>query len=211
MDYGKNLQLPYISPNDVYYKRQLSTYAFNIHVLSSAESVFYLYPETEEKKGSDDVYSLVHHFMDNFLHPTVKHLDIFYDSCSGQEKNFTLFRFLYNFINMEEKLESIKVTFPARGHSSMECDKNMGLINSKAKAELAKDWFRIFEEARQNPSPFKEVEVNHDFFRKWTVFLDDMTERTLPISAEKFSDLQHLARFCTREAADIYTAIKYNK
>lgn len=62
-DYGKNFCAPNIQTNDTYYKRQLSVYAFNVHILSSSQSIFYLYPETEGKKGSDDVCSLVHHFV----------------------------------------------------------------------------------------------------------------------------------------------------
>lgn len=34
IDYGKNLSCPNIQTNDVYYKRQLSMYAFNVHVLN---------------------------------------------------------------------------------------------------------------------------------------------------------------------------------
>ncbi|KAG8289470.1 hypothetical protein J6590_108551 [Homalodisca vitripennis] len=42
MDYQKNLPIPNISTNDVYYRRQLSFYLFNIHKLSDSES-FLLY------------------------------------------------------------------------------------------------------------------------------------------------------------------------
>lgn len=41
-DFGRNLPIPNVSTNDVYYKRQLSLYAFNITVLSSGESFFLL-------------------------------------------------------------------------------------------------------------------------------------------------------------------------
>lgn len=41
MDYQKNVSLPNITTNDVYYKRQLSMYSFNIHVLSDASSFFF--------------------------------------------------------------------------------------------------------------------------------------------------------------------------
>lgn len=55
VDLSKNFQCPNIAINDVYYKRQLSTYIFNIHILSDSSSYFYVYLETIAKKGSDDV------------------------------------------------------------------------------------------------------------------------------------------------------------
>ncbi|KAK9704062.1 hypothetical protein QE152_g28508 [Popillia japonica] len=52
MDYCKNLPTPNKTTNDVYYKRQLTFISFNIHVLSSNQSVFYTYPQTIAKKRS---------------------------------------------------------------------------------------------------------------------------------------------------------------
>lgn len=116
MDFAKNLQVPNIPTNDIYYKRQLSVYAFNVHVSSTSGSYFYVYSETEGKKGSDDVCSLLHNFIYSHFDPEVKNLKIFCDSCSGQQKNFTFFRFLHNLVNNEKMLESVVVTFPIRGH-----------------------------------------------------------------------------------------------
>lgn len=50
MDFEKNLPVPNIQTNDVYYRRQLSFYMFNIHVLSTSEAIFYTYPEVCGKK-----------------------------------------------------------------------------------------------------------------------------------------------------------------
>lgn len=64
--------MPNITTNDVYYKRQLSVYIFNIHVLSTGDSIFYIYPETIGHKGSDEVCSFLHHFFYNIFDPEVK-------------------------------------------------------------------------------------------------------------------------------------------
>ena len=50
MDFQKNLPVPNITTTDVYYRRQLSVFSFNIHILSSGASVFYVYPETIANK-----------------------------------------------------------------------------------------------------------------------------------------------------------------
>lgn len=62
------------------------------------------------------------HFIYNFMTKTTKHLRIFCDSCSGQNKNFTMFRFLYLLVHVEKKLDSVTMTFPVRGHSYLEND-----------------------------------------------------------------------------------------
>lgn len=131
IDFGKNFPIPKIPTNDVYYKRQLSVCLFNIRTLSNSLNVFYVYPETIGKKGSNDVSSLVNHFLYNHLDLKVRHLELFCDSCGGQNKNYTFFRFLHNVVHHQKRLDSIKVTFPIRGHSYMENDKNMGNINQK--------------------------------------------------------------------------------
>lgn len=178
LDFGKNVCGPNITTNDVYYKSQLNVYAFNIHILSTAQSVFYVYPETVAKKGSDAVRevmlyalcSMLHDFLYNFLDTKVRKLVIFCDSCGGQNKNFTMFRFLHNVVHNQHRLDYVKVIFPIRGHSYMEPDKNMGLVNTKQSAEIPSDWIGIFRDARTKPSPFDVVEVQQAHFRAWTEF-----------------------------------------
>ncbi|KAG5899095.1 hypothetical protein JTB14_021598 [Gonioctena quinquepunctata] len=58
--FQKNLPLPNITTTDVYYKRQLSFYSFNIHRLSDADSVFYTYTEVA-KKGANEFFPIRGH------------------------------------------------------------------------------------------------------------------------------------------------------
>nr|XP_023012891.1 uncharacterized protein LOC111502940 [Leptinotarsa decemlineata] len=171
MDFGKKFPLPNISTNDVYYKRQLSIYLFNIHTLSTSESVFYVYPESIGKKGSDDICSLLFNFLYNQLDPQVRKLEIFCDSCGGQNKNYTVFRFLHHVIQYQKRLDYVKVTFPIRRHSYMENDKNMGLINTKARVETLEEMCELLQSSRCKPSPFVVVKINEQnqtIFRQWS-------------------------------------------
>lgn len=74
MDFQKNLKLPNISTHDVYYKRQLSYYNFNIHTLSNSDAIFYAYDETIGKKGSEDVASMLYDFI--FFHLSLQKFNI---------------------------------------------------------------------------------------------------------------------------------------
>lgn len=173
-DFQKNMPLPNITTNDVYYRRQLSVYLFNVHILSTGESVFYCYDQTIAKKGSDEVVSMMHHFIFNILSSDVRHLALFCDSCAGQNKNFTMFRYLHYVVHKCHRLDSVTVTFPERGHSYMECDRNMALLPKHAITEIPSDLYELIENARVKPSPFQVVRCNQYTFKKWTIFFKSL-------------------------------------
>lgn len=186
VDYGRNQAVPNISTNDAYYRRQLSLYVFNAHILSSSESLFYLYTETHGKKGSDDVCSIIHDFVFNHLPLRVRELEFFSDSCGGQNKNYTVFRFMHYLVHHEKRFDKIKMTFPIRGHSYLEVDKNMGLVNRKTRCETPEDWKAVFEAARTKPTQFKVRLMNslpdscgteENVFLSWTSFLQPLYKK----------------------------------
>ena len=115
MDFQRNVSLPNVPTNDVYYSRQLSMYSFNIHMLSSGMAVFYSYPEHVARKGADEVCSFLFDFIMNHLENDVTNLHIFCDSAGGQNKNFTMFRFMHFMVHDVKRLDCIKITFPVRG------------------------------------------------------------------------------------------------
>lgn len=191
VDYGKNLPIPNISTNDVYYKRQLSFYLFNVHILSSGDSTFYCYDQTVAKKGSDEVVSMLHHFFTEVLSPQVRDLHMFADSCGGQNKNFTVIKYLHYCTVVLKRFDSVTLTFPVRGHSYMECDKNMALINQRCPAETPGDWRDAISSARVNPSPYDVVECTTDMFKGWgsaleTNYCKKFAAKTRPIKQIKF-------------------------
>lgn len=264
MDYQKNLPAPNISTNDVYYRRQLTCISFNIHELGSGKSHFYVYDETLAKKGSDDVCSLLNQFINNEVTEQIKSLDIFCDSCAGQNKNFTVFRFLHHLVHVKKRFESVLVTFPIRGHSYMECDKAFSLVNQKVPAETPSDWWQEFRTCRKNPSPYHIIECNQEMFLNFTKYLqklyvsscpfptrpvrellfavreprfasvreaysgawrrhvitkkkgqsllprsvEKLYYQQIPLSAAKYTDIQHLTRFCGPEAKAFYARLQ---
>lgn len=171
MDYQKNLPVPNKTTNDIYYKRQLTCISFNIHILSTKDSYFYCYDETVSQKGADDVASMLHDFFLNHLPASVRTLEIYCDSCAGQNKNYTIFRYIHWLIHTVRRFDSVKMIFPIRGHSYMECDKNFGLLNQKADAEVPADWWNELRKAREKPQPFKVIECERSLFKKVTAYI----------------------------------------
>ena len=172
IDFAKNVSLPQIATNDVYYKRQLSMYSFNVHVLATGESIFYVYHEGIAKKGPNEVASFLFYFIMNYLGKEVQELEIFCDSAGGQNKNYTIFRCIHYITNNQiHGLTDIKITFPIRGHSYLKCDKNVGLWNIKAPMEIPKDFEEMVKLSRSKPSPFTVVGVTERIVLDWNTML----------------------------------------
>ena len=167
-DFQKNPKCPNISTQDVYHSRQLSFYSFNIHI---QKVYFYCYDETVGNKGSDDVCFMLHDFFNCHLPENVKHIKLFCNSCAGQNKNWTVLHFFYYLAHKIERFDSITASYPIRGHSYMECDRDMGIINQKFPAETPEDWRSVFQASRKKPEPFNIINMTQEKFLKFTEFL----------------------------------------
>lgn len=84
-------------------------YIFNIHVLSTVDSIFYICPETIGHKGSDEVCSFLHYFFYYILDPEVNELEVFSDSCGRQNKNNFVFKFYYHLVHKEQIWEGYRL------------------------------------------------------------------------------------------------------
>ena len=188
-DFQKNLPSPNISTNDVYYRRQLSVYSFNIHALDTNDVYLYCYDETTARKGGDDVSSMLYNYFINKLSPTIKNLELFCDSCGGQNKNWTVFRMLYYMVHVIKRFESIKITFPIRGHSYMECDKDMGLLNQKTVVQKPDGWVEAFRTARATPTPFNVIEPDQDIFYNFGACLTNHFRKSSPMATRPIREM----------------------
>ena len=95
--------------------------------ISSNKVFLYCYYETIARKGADEVTLMLYDFSMKHLDKEIRSVELFCDSCAGQNKNCTLISFMDFFIHEKKGL----ATFPERGHSYMKCDKDMGLINKR--------------------------------------------------------------------------------
>lgn len=66
-NFWKDLPSPNISTYDLYYKRQLLLYTFNVHNLKTEGINLYTYDETVRRKGANEVSSMLLHFFINLL------------------------------------------------------------------------------------------------------------------------------------------------
>lgn len=126
-DFMQNLPLPNIPVQEIFYMRQLWVNVFSIHDLKTNKAKIYMYHEGEANKSPDDICSMILNYINTEIPNTVKHLVLFSDGPSGQNKNHTVTRFLMNLCD-REIFSTITHNFPVRGHSYSACDRDFGSI-----------------------------------------------------------------------------------
>jgi hypothetical protein len=188
-DFQKNLPTPNKTTNDVYYRRQLSTLSFNIHVLGSDDVYMYCYNETVARKGADDVVSMLDHFFKHHLPNETVELELFCDGCAGQNKNFTVIRYFHHLVHTAKRFRYMKLSFPIRGHSYMECDRDMSIVDCKTNVDLPSGWEMVFKNARTKPTPFNVVSMDKTMFFGFSNFLKPGYRATCPMKTRPIREL----------------------
>nr|CAD7402740.1 unnamed protein product [Timema poppensis] len=84
----------------------------------------------------------------------------------------------------------ITVTFPIRGHSFMELDKNMGLIPKKVIAETSDGWRRIIRDARTKPTHFEVIACEQTMFKSWGDFLTPHYKKKFPTARRPIQQMK---------------------
>lgn len=128
-DYMANLPLPHIPVQEVYYMRQLWMYTFCITELNSNNAYFYVHHEGIAHKSPNEVCSWLHDYITKakIRNPAYENLILFSDSCTGQNKNHCLLRYLMNLTD-NVVFCNIDHYYLIRGHSFLPCDRNFGCI-----------------------------------------------------------------------------------
>src|SRR5277367_4009338 len=122
-DFMQNLPLPAIPVQEIFYLRQLWVHAFEVHNMKSGHGTFYVYHEGEAKRGPNEVCTFLKHYVDNFVPPAVKELNLYSDSCPGQNRNHTMIRFLMSLVE-SGRFNVIRYFLPQRGHSFLPSDRD---------------------------------------------------------------------------------------
>ena len=141
----------------------------------------YTYDETVGKRGSDDVASILHHFIKHSVPQNVRTIEMFCDGCAGQNKNWTVLRFLYALVHLWKRFDKVKVTFPIRGHSYMECDRDLSLVNKTNPIDVPDQWVEEFRSARVRPSPYNVIIMDQESFFKVAAYLKPLFKPTCPV------------------------------
>lgn len=144
-DLQKILPVPKTPIGEAYYATQLNLYHFAIVIVKKKQlrkNVFlYTWTEDQSGKGSNEVVSALSNFFlrisKGLKYYRYEKIELFADSCAGQNKNKSMIAFLTHFTRLQRIktpwLKEVKFYFPIRGHSYMPPDRVFGRIEQKLK------------------------------------------------------------------------------
>lgn len=136
-DCQKNLSLPKIPDQSVYYARQICLYNLTVCIGTSTsqrtlDNTFsYVWVEDEFPKSSNEVSSAIYDILDRLDLHEKKLVRLFADGCGGQNKNSILITMLLQWMSKQDDPPQIEAIFPVVGHSFMPPDRIFGLIERK--------------------------------------------------------------------------------
>ena len=133
MDMMAVIQIPKLSTNMSFYKRKLRLHAEDFYRSSSKSHHIAVWSEIHGKKGSNNVISVLHKMLEN-IPKIVRHLILWMDNTSSQNKCSTLLKYLLYICTPESllyKFQRVSLRFAPVGHTYMPCDRCFGRISQK--------------------------------------------------------------------------------
>ncbi|CAH2003047.1 unnamed protein product, partial [Acanthoscelides obtectus] len=154
-DYQKNLTLPKIPDQSVYYSRQLYLYNFTTvpgdsHCKLSPENVrIFAWTEDQHTKGANEIASAVFYTLNNSNINGIRKIRLMADGCGGQNKNTIMLGMCLKSLSTSS-VEELELIFPVVGHSFIPPDRVFVGIDKKIRRQdqiiEPKEYFNIFEE-----------------------------------------------------------------
>lgn len=90
--FWKVLQCPLSNINIFYYNRKLSSFNFTVFDMGKKKAICYLWDESVEKRGANEVSSCLLNFIQTNVEQGTKEFRFWSDNCAGQNCN----RFVYS-------------------------------------------------------------------------------------------------------------------
>lgn len=170
-DLQRALELPSISTNEAFYRRQLWVYNLGIYDEKRDKAYMYIWNESIASRGAQEVTScLLKHFQ-NFVPSETKLIILNSDSCGGQNRNIKTTLMLKKCMDAwpHSALTSIEQRFFLSGHSYNSCDRCFGVIEKQKKRTeqilIPQHWINLIAQAKKNEPKFTVVRMEReDFF-----------------------------------------------
>lgn len=178
MDFMQNIPFPQIPVTEMFYARQLWLYLFGVHVTSTNQAYVYPYTELEGRKTPNEVVSFLQHFLSTYLPVNVKHLHIFSDACTSQNRNNTVVYYLASLVE-SGRFHSIKHFYPTRGHSYLPCDRDFAVISKRLKRAdtvySSDEWIKQIKDVSCNVTV---IDVTQEMIRDFKSMLQPFFKKT---------------------------------
>ncbi|ETP27456.1 hypothetical protein F441_00073 [Phytophthora nicotianae CJ01A1] len=137
MDFSQNLTLPSVAstPSQWYFLSLVNVHVFGIYYANKGQQYNYVYEESVAGKGTDEVNSMLYHFIQRIvLTNGHRKLAIYADNCGGQNKNNFVVKMLLALAQTGE-LDVVELKFFVKGHTKNAVDRGFGLMRKKIAKE----------------------------------------------------------------------------
>ena len=136
------LQTPCSKVSQMYYKRKLNCFNLSVYSLGDGKAVNYLWNEIEGQRGSCEVASCLHKYISS-LPPSVDHVILYSDTCTGQNRNQYVSAALMNAVCQVPNIKIIDQKCLERGQTHMECDSMhaaIEFVKKNTEAYVPSEW-----------------------------------------------------------------------
>lgn len=163
------IDLPHISSNDAYFKRQLWCNVFTVYDQKTDTTYFYVWNETIAPRGSNEIASCLYKHFNSHLPKDVKKIILFSDPNFGQ-RNITISMMLAKFFDYWKngQLTTIEQHFFSPGHCFSGCDRSFQSVLSNIKPDqifVQDDVINAIKDAKKNEPKFVVTAMtNRNFF-----------------------------------------------
>ncbi|MCG8049000.1 MAG: hypothetical protein N0E48_25925 [Candidatus Thiodiazotropha endolucinida] len=159
------LSTPCSNVSQVYYKRKLNSYNLTVYSLANKQGTCYIWDETHGQRGSSEIGTCVITYI-NSLPPVVRHVILYSDCCSGQNRNQYLASGLLHTVVQHPHVHTIEQKFLESGHTQMECDSMHSSIEHAKKRTsifVPDQWDTVIHMARRN-KPYVVIPLRFNNF-----------------------------------------------
>ncbi|KAE8744950.1 hypothetical protein FOCC_FOCC008362 [Frankliniella occidentalis] len=163
-DLEQVLPCPYLTSGNVFYLRQLSVYNLTVFATETKEAFNFMWHEAIAGRGAEEIASCLLSYFNEFLPSTVKHVILYSDTCSGQNKNSLMITALSFTVQHHPTVETIDQKFLVSGHTHLECDQAHHQIEQKKKKTNVplhhpQNYFDLVREVGPTNKKFKVKEM----------------------------------------------------
>ena len=171
IDLQQTLVTPHLTTSAQYYRCKMSTYNLGIHDLKKNKAYFYVWNESEAKRGSCEVASCLNHFINHYVPDDMLKLIIFSDNCAGQNKNVNLVTYYLRLMHIN-RFSAVTHFFLESGHSYLPCDRDFGVFERslKGKEVYTTDMYAHLMATHRKKGPVTVVRMDTRDFLDFDVF-----------------------------------------
>nr|CAH7753579.1 unnamed protein product [Callosobruchus chinensis]CAH7761330.1 unnamed protein product [Callosobruchus chinensis] len=129
-DLQQVIHLPRSQESEVFYKQRLSFFNFTVYNLSTKDCHCYTWTELDSKRGSSEIATCLLMFLQECDTEGVQSVELFSDSCQGQNKNTILPAMFLYFLKTSKYIKAVTHYFFESFHGQNEGDSVHSTISS---------------------------------------------------------------------------------